>query len=234
MTFQLKIILPTGVLAVLLPMLWFVYPLISCDEKSTTPTRIDSVVFATACNSDGSTCIDNVLLIRGQILESTKSALNVFVDEQKIKRNQIVCFDSPGGEVDRAIALGNWIYANGMDTCYAEKYVLKDGIVIKNTICNSACPFVFLMGHKRSLVGRRATFKIHHSGRTLPLCGCKLEVNDYLYSWGRYESMLLVGRNTDDQHLDLFDLSLETHFSKTYLLQVNDFHKYGVFTEFIN
>lgn len=77
-----------------------------------------------------------------------------------------IVFDSPGGSVSGALAMGRLIRSRGYDTAlekdYQEEPLFKDGMrdIALNTVCASACSLAFL-GGKNRLVDRDARYGVH-------------------------------------------------------------------------
>lgn len=89
-------------------------------------------------------------LATGEIAVGTAEAFRRF-DEQQDRRAQIVLFDSPGGLVQEAIALGRYIRGRGLSTL-----VYRDGL------CASACPLAYAGGVER-LAAEEAWIGVHRA-----------------------------------------------------------------------
>lgn len=227
-----KLSLVPVVVVVVCVLLMVVCPRITKYLSSDEFTPEAPVLFAKACDINGGSCIPNVLLIRGAISKNTVSALERLLEKRGIAGFTTVCFDSVGGNVDEAVDIGDWIFRHKLNTCYAEKYIFRNGESRDNIKCNSACTFILLMGRERMLVGNKAHLIIHHSGRILDFCFCQPKFNDNLpySSTHQYERMVKVGRDSDEAHQAFIDLSLKTHFSDRYRVTPDEYLKYSIFT----
>ena len=89
-------------------------------------------------------------LATGEITFGTAEAFRRF-DEQQSRPAEIVLFDSPGGLVQEAIALGRYIRERGLSTL-----VYRDGL------CASACPLAYAGGVER-LASEEAWIGVHRA-----------------------------------------------------------------------
>jgi hypothetical protein len=195
------------------------------------PVTLDKALIAKACTRDEKNCIDQVLLVSGDLDRGTISAI------KQLKGSSLqvdtVCFASRGGDKDVAIDIGEWIKKNHLNTCIAEKYLTTDGITMNSPLCASACPYILAMGHKRTALGSNFRIGIHSSGTILNfgLFTYRITALDYM-GLGGYKPML---ENSGDinsaQHVELLEDSLATPFDELKYLTTAEQKKYALFTE---
>ncbi|SFG01444.1 hypothetical protein [Neptunomonas qingdaonensis] len=188
---------------------------------------LDKALIVDACNQDKTSCLKNVILIKGRLDEGTISSIK----NLKGPNNKIICFDSPGGSINTATEIGYWIKENGFDTCLAEKYIVKNKRVLTTTVCYSACPFVFVMGNERIMIGNDFQVGLHHSGGTVDFCFCSFNYNSLEFvANNKYKEMVGLS-NASEQHINMLDDSLLIDFSEIYILPPTKFDKYKLFTK---
>jgi len=84
---------------------------------------------------------DIVINFNGQIIEGDYQKLVALVEGSQISNNVLIAFDSPGGSIKEAIAIGRYIRSQGFETFIADE-------------CYSACFFSFIGGVKREALGK--------------------------------------------------------------------------------
>ncbi|MFP6798890.1 MAG: hypothetical protein VCA39_07225 [Pseudomonas sp.] len=125
---------------------------------------LDKALFANACNKDESYCLKDVILVTGIIDQGTIYSIDKLISKGE---SDTICFRTPGGNIDAAIAIGEWIDRHNLKTCLAEKYIIKERGSLSSTICASACPFIFAMGEERISIGTDIKVGIHRSGGSI-------------------------------------------------------------------
>lgn len=191
--------------------------------------ELPKAVIADACTNDESKCISNVLLITGEIDQGTIEAIQR-IDNSNWSKT--VCFSSPGGSVDSAIALGTWIGEDKIATCLAERYKIKGMGTIVNTSCNSACPLIFVMGTQRTNIGNKIKVGIHRSGYTIDFCFWAFDFNGDGDSTDRYRDMYKAFQHKEmTKHLALLSDSYQVCYSNMKALTPKDWVKYSLFSQ---
>jgi hypothetical protein len=152
-----------------------------CDYRNGNSTVSDykpmSFEFAKLCISDK--CDEDIVLAKGQIVASTFDDFIKFIEDQSLdNKKATICFDSPGGLNESAFNVGKEISKRGYNTCVSKNYLSSSGEKISNAECNSVCPFVFLSGENRRLIGSDFFLGVHSSGDHIKLCGCKISTDD--------------------------------------------------------
>lgn len=207
---------------------------------NTHPERaveIPKAMMASACTGDKLHCLENVLLIYGEIDEGTKVAIERLAERNPSLAVNSVCLSSPGGNVAVAVWLGRKIKDLKLSTCLADLYAVEGLEDIKKTRCHSACGWILLSGKKRWQVGHEFSIALHHPGGVLDFCFCDFRLNSYWdwFSLEPVEDMLLYQPSIDiKEHLALFERSQKTDFSKGDYLDATDWKKYSIFSEKIN
>jgi hypothetical protein len=193
----------------------------ACKHRNDVATQSDfepmDMEYVKACTSKD-ICVDDVVLLTGQLVRNSKVAI-VEKLQNSINRNpkiRTVCFNSPGGDNDSAEAIGKEIALLKLDTCFAGKYLRSNGVVVKNTICNSACPLILLAGQERISYGNALKVGLHSSNGSCRLCGFTLleyenkEAMESLESLLRSYSAINPMRIAfDSAHLKLLSLSFK-------------------------
>lgn len=172
-----------------------------------------------ACDKTKSKCLKDVVLIHGKIDKSTVSS---FYNLYSVRKVKTVCFHSEGGLNNYAQELMAFIKDKEINTCLAERYHFKDKGVLSNVYCDSACPFVLLMGKERYQIGSDFEIGIHNSGIKLDFCIHCLYIN---IDASEYRELL-----TNDKHIKLYDRSIETPFSGVESIPANLWTSYDIFT----
>ncbi|KMV28341.1 hypothetical protein AB733_24270 [Photobacterium swingsii] len=195
---------------------------------------LPKVLMAKACDKNEENCLDNVILFAGIFDQGTENSASRLLEKlnQADKFSHNVCFWSPGGSIDSAVRIGNWIKSNNLNTCLAEKYIIEGRGTLSGTHCNSACPFVFLMGDTRTRLGDDLKLVVHHSGGKIDLCFACWKFNSLnSTAYDDYSEMLLSSEHIDkEQHIELLKYSLKTHFSDGKALTKDDWRSYSIFT----
>ncbi len=205
------------------------------NEKLENKIQLSKSVFGKACNREESYCIDDVLILRGSITETTLSDLKELARTQGDKKVSAICFDSPGGNVIKAGGLGKWILKSKLPTCMAEVYFVNDkkGQLrkIKNTKCSSSCNFLLLASNKRIAIGSDFKIVTHSAGNNFSFCFCSAPLSIRLMNSFVFKSLLSRDDNPDrEQHLDFLAFSKTIDFSESYQLTSFDIEKFKIFT----
>ncbi|WP_306579263.1 hypothetical protein [Pseudomonas sp.] len=231
-----------GVVLTALVVLFFTFTIIPSAYKSFGFNRsgeiatqagkvvMDKALIAKACDRHEKACIDNVLLVSGDLDGGTISAIKQLIADVGV---DTVCFNSRGGDKSTAIDIGKFIKRNKLNTCMAEKYLTAKGDTITQRLCASACPFVLAMGRKRTALGNDLRIGIHSSGTNLDFGLFMLRVNalDFVALHG-YEAMLkqsnVVGSRA---HVKMLHDSLSTPFDGMRFLSTDEQKQYALFTD---
>ncbi|MCY9803451.1 hypothetical protein OTK51_08385 [Vibrio scophthalmi] len=161
------------------------------DKRSRASVNHNPMSFqlAKACTYNNNCLEGYVVLGSGEITNTTHSRFKdmlEFVDKNEI-RLSAVCFDSPGGDNEDGGELGKSISIRGLNTCLADKYYDTDGNLIPKatkfesdsglrvTSCISMCPFVYMSGQERIMVGQSPITAFHSSKSTMLMCGCEFD-----------------------------------------------------------
>ncbi|MEZ8624369.1 hypothetical protein AB6D75_01105 [Vibrio splendidus] len=161
------------------------------DKRSRASVNHNPMSFqlAKACTYNNNCLEGYVVLGSGEITNTTHSRFKdmlEFVDKKEI-RLSTVCFDSPGGDNEDGGELGKSISIRGLNTCLADKYYDTDGNLIPKattfesdsgsrvTSCISMCPFVYMSGQERIMVGQSPITAFHSSKSTMLMCGCEFD-----------------------------------------------------------
>ncbi|HFQ5376546.1 TPA: hypothetical protein ACGUM3_004476 [Vibrio vulnificus] len=159
------------------------------DKRSRASANHSPMSFqlAKACTYNNNCLEGYIVLGSGEITNTTHSRFKEIleiVDKNEI-RLSTVCFDSPGGDNEDGGELGKSISILGLNTCLADKYYDIDGNLIPKatkfesdsgsrvTTCISMCPFVYMSGKERILVGKSPITAFHSSRSTMLMCGCE-------------------------------------------------------------
>lgn len=94
----------------------------------------------------------------GKITNNTAKDFEKFIDRNHIKNGATVVFNSPGGSLTGAMALGNVIRFLGYDTTIGS---FEQGKILDNGICASACAYSFSGGLGRYYSGKGSKLGIH-------------------------------------------------------------------------
>lgn len=161
---------------------------------------------------DGS-CRD-VVLVSGLIKDDTVNQFKELADPVNLASAGIntVCFYSEGGEPKSGHDLAVEINNRKLNTCIADLYILgagKDGVKptvpaitesSKNIGCTSTCPFVFLAGQERILLGDKIQVKVHKPGKVTTFLNLK-EVDRKDIEISKEEDFFLkMSKLVSDQH----------------------------------
>lgn len=214
------------------------------NKKVTTSSILDEVVIASACKRDVINksgvvpIVDSckpVVLVIGLIHSGTVTSFKDLIESANFLEKNIdtVCFASHGGNVSQGLELAKQIQIYGMNTCVADYYEYSSGKLGKNVIlpytidggvlCASTCPFVYLAGRERVLLGNRMVFRVHSAGIN---CNCgpfdtKLDV-DFL---GSNKVFYTMSQLVSDEHKTgvyrLYTKAVDTKFSAKDLLRIS-------------
>ena len=117
------------------------------------------------CEGIGRIC-QHRILAQGEIEWESAEKLRAFIREQQTLtetewRGVELCFDSPGGDLDGALRLGEVIEDLQMDTCVEPRYSelqvtgaaksTSQSGTATSTVCASACVFAFAAGTHRTI-----------------------------------------------------------------------------------
>lgn len=112
------------------------------------------------CDGNASFCAPRILA-QGIIKPDSHTKLVAFLADKKRHRDTLppkpaLCFDSPGGNLAGALALGRTIRNLRLDTCLAPQYFRvipgtggKEEVFATEVVCASACAFALLGGINR-------------------------------------------------------------------------------------
>ncbi|EDM65945.1 hypothetical protein PE36_08086 [Moritella sp. PE36] len=145
-------------------------------EKTAAGFAPLSAQYAKACSNDG-LCLEKVVLLQGQFVLESENVLKAFVAENSVNGDiEYFCFDSPGGDNDFGKFLGNYISKNKLSTCVADKYFSLDTgkeieTIQSETQCVSMCPYTYMAGNERVMLGKTASFLYHSSSDKFSACG---------------------------------------------------------------
>ncbi|QJP95691.1 MULTISPECIES: hypothetical protein [Pseudomonas] len=212
------------------PMVWrsiFPNDTLETVDKSKV---VKKAMLGEACNKENSTCKKNVLIILGAIDDGTVKAIEQLAEKETF---DTVCFGSPGGSAGVATRIGRWIKSNNLNTCMAEHYKLEGGIDVSNVECQSACPYLLVMGKTRTALGSDFNIGVHSSGVPLDFCVCRFKVNEFwpYVSTSDYRKML-EGSDEAEIHLRLLSDSLEVDSTSIHRLTQSELEKYAVFNAY--
>jgi hypothetical protein len=118
------------------------------------------------CEGIGRIC-ERRILAKGEIEWESGAALRAFMEEQQRHtgasqwRGVEVCFDSPGGDLQGALRLGELIRTFGLDTCVEREYFelavrphatsISGSALPARVVCASACVFALAAGVHRAI-----------------------------------------------------------------------------------
>lgn len=140
--------------------------------------RIDKVITAKACDETGTSCLENVLLLQGNM--DLGMLVRLYLTD--LSKFRTVCLDSPGGSVPITKRIMAMIRSEKLNTCLARTYTfqLKENPSFKKSHsgCESACAVAFLSGIQRISIGSDLTLNVHASG----VNGTTIHT-DYLYEY---------------------------------------------------
>ncbi len=198
--------------------------------------HLPKATIAKACNRDETYCLDNVVLIVGEISDSTVSDVNKLLETWRDKGITTVCFDTQGGNIHDASSLGQWILKNGLSTCMAETYFIKDKNdkprQLINTKCDSACNYLLLASNTRIAIGQSYKIATHSAGVNVSLCICNVPLSSGFMNSFIFKSLLDREDNPDkDAHLEFLALSKRVSFADSYKLTLSDIQRFRIFTE---
>jgi len=198
--------------------------------------HLPKAAIAKACNRDETYCLDNVVLVVGEISDSTVSDVNKLLETWRDKGITTVCFDTQGGNIHDASSLGQWILKNGLSTCMAETYFIKDKNdkprQLINTKCDSACNYLLLASNKRIAIGQSYKIATHSAGVNVSLCICNVPLSSGFMNSFIFKSLLDREDNPDkDAHLEFLALSKRVSFADSYKLTLSDIQRFRIFTE---
>lgn len=94
----------------------------------------------------------------GEITDTSADDFKSFVQRNHITDGAKIIFNSPGGSLTGGMALGNAIRSLGYDTTIG---IFKQGKILDDGICASACAYSFSGGLGRYYSGKRAKLGIH-------------------------------------------------------------------------
>lgn len=190
---------------------------------------LDKAIIAKACNSDGKSCINNVLLLTGYIDEGMLKKVEELANDHQVKT---LCFASRGGSKEAAIKLGYWITKSHSNTCMAEKYLTENGLTITNPVCASACPYILAMGEQRTALGSQYEIGIHSSGMSIDFGLFSFTFNSRKSdAVDKYQEML-KSSNSSAEHIQMLSDSLETGFESKRYLTPEEQSQYALFTKY--
>jgi hypothetical protein len=124
------------------------------------------------CGGGNSYSCRPFILAKGQIQADTAQQFRQFIQNRRDKSHATVFFDSSGGNLAGALALGRAIRQLSFDTYVGTRYVdvltiprngkidIQDRVLSQSPICASACAYAFLGGRLRT-VGDGASILIH-------------------------------------------------------------------------
>lgn len=191
---------------------------------------LDKALVVTACNKEETSCLKDVILVMGRIDQGTIESINKLVEKNK---SNTICFRTPGGDIDSAVAIGKWIESNNFNTCLAEKYLIKGRGTLNSTTCASACPFILAMGNDRISVGTNIKVGIHRSGGSLDFCFFCIDLNamDFI-AIDKYKEMLNRPKRVESKkHISMLEDSLQIDFSDIKYLSPKELNEYEFFTK---
>lgn len=122
------------------------------------------------CRGNASFCSQRIFA-EGTITSETAQRFIEFMAKENFSYSPYISFNSAGGDVRGAIALGHELRKRGIDTFQEGSYteVIDQGVektTINNAICASACVLAFIGGTNR-IVGEDAMVGVHQfSGST--------------------------------------------------------------------
>ncbi len=177
---------PVIIATVIFSILLIIAAISYCPEANSkvTLSRFDALNmdYVFACKQSDEVCDTKVILLQGEIVKDSVEKVKAFLEKENIssdQNNMMICLDSPGGNRQAAVAIGEEIARRGLDTCLAEKYTLLTGeMQHRTTVCASACPYILLSGEKRIAIGEALIIAGHSSGDYLLFCGCTFKVGD--------------------------------------------------------
>lgn len=138
--------------------------------------KIPKLTLAKACNTQLSECVDDVLLVSGEINTATLKSISELSKQSLDTDVDTLCLNSIGGSVETANLINEFVVNNNYNTCLASRYIIKDlgenntrnslneQVVVKHESCYSACPLVIATAKKRILLGDSFIIGVHSSG----------------------------------------------------------------------
>lgn len=106
-----------------------------------------------------------LVFLQGYIDTGATARLERALDGQRV-RSAVVYFDSPGGHVVEAMALGRMLRERRFATSVGVRS--PDGVLPRPGHCYSACPFAYAGGVRRSL-GPGSVLGVHRAENIVPL-----------------------------------------------------------------
>lgn len=152
----LKTFLKSLVLLCFIAVMPFVSPNVYADESMTFR-------MVWPCRGNASICFPRIFA-EGTITRETPQRFIEFLSKKGFTSYPYMSFNSEGGDVRGAIALGREIRNRGIDTLQEASYteVIPQGqqTVVENAMCASACVLAFIGGPNR-IVERNALIGVH-------------------------------------------------------------------------
>lgn len=188
-----------------------------------TQVEVPQILFANACDENRSNCLNNVLLLQGNISMATVQEL------QNTNKSDTVCVTGTGGDFSMAMVIVREIIFRRFNTCLARSFEIKSEqnrpIWIENESCTSNCPWLLTAGRERTVVGLGLKIGIHNSGTIVGYKFPRIPVN---------EEDEEVRTSIQRKHFEFYDF-VKTIPSKTmYYLSDSEVDRYNIFTRFSN
>lgn len=203
---------------------------------SESGAKLSKVQFADACDNEEIHCLNNVVLIIGEINRGTVNALKDFIKINSNSDASYICFDSPGGQIESAQIISEIILAGKMGTCLAEKYVIKNKERNKlvHPKCASVCNYLLLASTNRVAVGKNISFITHSAGVTISFCFCELTYGSRFAHRLLLEQFIYTVKDKErDQHLAFLTLGETIPNSAAYRLSQDELIRYAIFNNWI-
>lgn len=170
----------------------------------------------TPCEGNASFCAP-AIMFNGKIEEGDEYKLINFIKNSN-KNYKYVYFNSPGGSLKEALAIGGGIRILGMNTWVASKYTdyryvngERTKFVMNNVVCASACAYAFLGGVLRT-VEDGSVIGLHQFSSASPDVSISdaqkiiSELNSYVISMGVDRTIVDYASNVENK--DLYWLSV--------------------------
>ncbi|PMO89917.1 hypothetical protein BCT01_00695 [Vibrio tasmaniensis] len=221
-----------------------------CYQRANTEPEITrhglkpmTASIAQACSLEGD-CIDGVLLLQGQFTIFSKEVLEDFFLENNLTFGDVeyICFDSPGGENSFGIYLGTEIANNKINTCVADAYYVAGELTSElsesneATICASMCPFTYMSGNERIMLGKSTEFLYHSSQSTIGVCGFCVYTFTDKRSKDQIMNLLLSYKEKGSRPISeiekLIDVTFSIPHEKIAPMTYEQLAKYNVVTQF--
>ena len=136
-----------------------------------------------------------IIYLEGFIDSGAAARLAGLLDRKQIRR-AIVFFNSPGGHLVEAMGVGRLLRQRRFDTDVGAR--APDSVLARPGVCNSACPFAYAGGVRRSLEPG-STLGVHRAANKVPVVDEEAfqgvvagQASDYLAEMGISRDLLSI------------------------------------------